>query len=396
VTRAFALFIALLGLGLLVRAQAFLHVDSGDASGGYTDHLRHMGEALILSSDGFAVYRQPYGERIRAQGLDPIHLGLFPERTAPYPPLGILVHWPLAVMDRAAVITAPAAHRAMVWVWTLVALGACAVVLRLVDDRLAQVWALALAVPLLVGMGINGFFDAGYLLCGAIACVAWKRSQHRAVVFWLCLAAALHFRAAVFAPLGAAALWQVRRDRLAWMPLLLLVPSFAAAVALLGTFDTIPPHNPVHWSHVKGALLGFSALTAAAVAWLVREGRRGAEAEGPPVHPARHQAAGVGGGSSLDFSRDERTPSSAPPTSLTQGLVALTLTTAFALTVMERSHGWWHAGTLLAPGLLLAATRPRWQTWGVLLAWTIGSSFLAYRHPASVFWTWVPFAVGGL
>lgn len=349
-SRALALCIALLGLGLLVRAQAFLNVDSGDASGGYTDHLRHMGESLILVNDGFAVYRQPYGERIRAQGLDPIHLGLFPERTAPYPPLGILVHWPLAMVDRAGLVSSPTAHRAMVWLWTLVAFAACAVVVRLADERPSQVFALALAVPLLVGMGINGFVDAGYVTCGALACLAWKRQQHRAVVWWLCLAAALHFRAAVFAPLGAVALWHARSDRRAWPALLLLVPSVAAAVALTGTFDTIPAHNPVH--HWNAALLGFAGLTAAAVAFLM-------------------------------FSA--RSP-----------LLPLTVIAAFALTVMERSHGWWHAGTLLAPGLLLATTRPRWQTWGVLLAWTIGSSFFAYRHPASVFWTWVPFAVGGL
>lgn len=356
--RLVTLAIALLGIGLLVRAQLRPDAVGGDASAHYTDHLRHMGEALILTDQGPAVYRRPYGELIGAQGLDSIHAELFPERTAPYPPLGILVHWPWARLERAGVLSGPTAHLGVVWMWTLVALVACAVVIRQVAPQpvVAHLWAAVLAAPLLVGIGVNGFLDAGYLLCAALACVAWQRERRVLAVWCLALAAALHFRAAVFGPLAAVLLWQLRTSRTeltrALLSVALVIPSFVAAVALAGTLETIPPHSPVHFTHLRLPLALFGALTAAAAFFLWR---------------------------------------------MDQRLVAVTLAAAFGLAVMERSHGWWHAGILLAPGLLLAA-RPRavgWH-WPVVLVWTVASSYLAYRHPWSVFWTWVPFALGGL
>ncbi len=353
--RVAPLAVALVGICLLARVHFTRAPDSADAAGHYTDHLRHMGEALILTDQGLAVYRRPYGELIGAQGLDPIHAGLFAERTAPYPPLGILMHWPLAKLERMAVLSPTVAHRAAVWMWTLVALTGCAVVIRLCWRLpvLPQLWATVLAVPLWVGMGVNGFLDAGYLLCGALACLAWKNEQRLWAVGCLALAAALHFRAAVFAPLAAVVLWQLRSPRRDLIRALAagvaVVPSLVAAVALAGTLDTIPPHNPVHFTHLKLPLLLLTALTTAAAFVLSKKGER---------------------------------------------LVAVTIIAAFALTLMERSHGWWHAGTLLAPGLVLAARPQRvgWL-WVVVLVWTIASSYLAYRHPWSVFWTWVVMAL---
>ncbi len=352
------LAIALLGIGLLVRAQLKPDNPSGDASGTYTDHLRHMGEALILTDQGLAVYRRPYGEWIGAQGLDEIHTGLFPERTAPYPPLGMLAHWPWARLDRAGLLAPSTAHRAVVWMWTGLALAACAVVIRLFAplSKTAQAWAILLAIPLLIGIGVNGFLDAGYLFCGALGCLAWKREQRVWAVWCLALAAALHFRAAVFAPLAAVVLYELRHStrNLAWIlpSLALVIPTAVAAFALAGTLETIPPHNPVHFSHLKLPLALFTGLTAVTGLWLWR--------------------------------KDEP-------------LVAATVLAAFALAVLERSHGWWHAGTLLAPGLVLAARPPKAGAhWPVLGAWTVASSYLAYRHPGSVFWTWVPLGWGGL
>lgn len=313
-----------------------------------------MGEALILTDRGLAVYRTPYGELIGAQGLEGLHSGLFPERTAPYPPLAILVHWPWAWLERAGALSPGVAHRGVVWLWTLVALAACAVVVCLLKGLPlpAQAWAVALAVPLLVGIGINGFIDAGYLLCGALACLSWKQERRVLAVWCLALAAALHFRAVVFAPLGAVVLWQLRGSRRHLVAAALVVPTLIAAAALAGTLDTIPAHNPVHFSHLKAPLLLFTLISGALATFL--------------------------------WKKDER-------------LCAATVAAAFALAVLERSHGWWHAGALLAPGLVLAARTRRSNTqWTLVLAWTLGSSYLAYRHGASVFWTWVPFALGGL
>lgn len=311
-----------------MRAQLRPDDDSGDASHLYTDHLRHEGEARILLAHGLDVYRVPYGAQ------QPLHPGLFDERTAPYPPLPILLHLPFHPH-----------HRALVWFWTVVALLAAGQVMRLAVTPGAQVWALGLAVPLLTGIGINGFIDGGYLLAGALGCLAFRDGHRRAALLWLALACALHFRALVFVPLALTLVpkqtWPTRAFAAA-----LVLPTLVAAAALMGSLDTIPADNPAHVSHLRWPLFSLVAVSAAAAgvfAW-----------------------------------KEER-------------LVAATLLAAAAVTCSERSHGWWHAGALLAPGLVLA-TRGSKSLWPVLVAWTVASSYLAYRHPWSVFWTWVPFA----
>lgn len=354
--RSASALIALLGIGLLVNAQFVLGARSADASNLYTDHLRHMGEALVLVDHGFAVYREPYGPLIaREPNVGAEHAVLFPERTAPYPPLAILVHWPWAKLEGSGAISPSTAHRGAVWMWTLVALAAVAAVVRLFSPLpgIAQLWAAVLAVPVLVGMGINGFFDCAYLLCGVLACLAWRRQLPVAALWCLALAAALHFRALVFAPLAAVIVWDLPRSPrtlgLAALSVLLVIPSALAAVALTGSLGTIPADNPVHYTHLKLALSLLLILTGAGAVWLWREKER---------------------------------------------LVAITMLVACALAVLERSHGWWHAGTLLGPGLILAARPHRvgWA-WPVLLGWTVGSAYLAFRHPWSPFWQWVPFAL---
>jgi hypothetical protein len=350
--------VALLGVGLLFRSQWVLESGSADASGHYTDHLRHMGEALILTDQGLALYRTAYGELIAREGLGDEHSVLFPLRTAPYPPLGVLTHWPWAQLERTRVLEPVTTHRAVVWMWTLVALAACAVVLRLFAPLpgIAQLWAAGLAIPLLVGMGVNGFYDCGYLLFGAAACWAWRQQRPVSALWCLGMSAALHFRAAVFAPLAAVLVWELWRARrklgAGLASAVLVIPSVVAAFTLTGSLETIPADNPVHYTHLKLALLLLALLTAGVTGWFWR---------------------------------------------LNERLVAATVVATFALALMERSHGWWHAGTLLAPGLILAARPHRvgWA-WPVLLLWTVVSSYLAFRHPWSVFWQWVPFGLGGV
>ena len=348
--------ISLLGIGLLLRAQLVVGAESADASNLYTDHLRHMGEAMILVDHGFALYREPYGTLIAHEpNVGAEHAVLFPERTAPYPPLSILVHWPWAQLEGSGVLSPSTAHQGVVWMWTVVALIAALAVVRLFAPlpEIAQLWAGALAIPLLVGMGINGFFDCAYLFAGIAACLFWRRQQPAAALGFLGLAAALHFRAAVFAPLGLVIVWEQRKNSralaLGALSGLGVIPSAIAAVMLAGSLGTIPADNPVHYSHLKLALSLLVLLTAAAAVWLWRQQER---------------------------------------------LVAATVVVAAVLAILERSHGWWHAGTLLAPGLILAARPARvgWQ-WPVLLVWTIGSGYLAFRHPWSPFWEWVRFGL---
>lgn len=345
--------IALLGVGLLLRGELVVHATSEDASNLYTDHLRHMGEAAVLVDQGLDVYRVPYGGLItREAGVGAEHQVLFPERTAPYPPIGILTHWPWMQLERSDVLSPVTAHRAVVWMWLAVALLGVVAVTRLFEPLppIAQAWAAALAIPLLIGMGVNGFFDCAYLLAGVAGLIFWRRGQPAIALACLAAAAAMHFRAAVFAPVAAVILFEQRRCFVRLLPsFVLVVPTLVAAAALSGTLNTIPADNPVHYTHFKLALTLLIVLSAATTLWLTREG---------------------------------------------EPLVAATVATAFVLAILEHSHGWWHAGTLLAPGLVLAARPARvgWF-WPVLWVWTVASAYLAFRHPLSPFWEWVRFAL---
>ncbi|GMU58949.1 MAG: hypothetical protein AMXMBFR34_07120 [Myxococcaceae bacterium] len=101
-------------VGAVVLVAAVLHLAVASERGGYdahySDHLRHMASARALLAHGFDVYTTPYAEVTKGLQPCPAHAGLFDDRTAPYPPLGLLVHAPLAALEARGVL-APR-HRA--------------------------------------------------------------------------------------------------------------------------------------------------------------------------------------------------------------------------------------------------------------------------------------------
>jgi hypothetical protein len=344
------LLVVLVGGGV----HALLATPSGELTHVYTDHLRHLAESQALVARGSAIYRQPYREATEGLLPCPDHAGLFPERTAPYPPLGVLLHWPVGALERHHVIPPSLSHRLTGALWFVCALLAVVVAWRLVGASLpGRIGIILLAAPLAVGSGGNGFYDTAFLLAGfgALSLLALRRPD--AAMLALGTAAALHFRALVFAPVGLWALVQSfragpRRALAFLMPTVLLITSAAwAAWHLAGTLGTIPADNPVHASHL--------GVTRAPVRFLVVA------------------LLGVG----LLLWRRAR-------------WTALTVIAAVLVAMADRSYGFWHALPLIVPPFVVAVERPgdsRAATvaWG----WSLAAMLGAYLYPFTAAWQWL-------
>lgn len=329
----------------------------GDLSHGYTDHLRHMGESRVLVEKGFQLYRQTYAEACNGVQLPcPQHEGLWPNISSPYPPLGILAHWPLTALELAGAISPATAHRAMVLTWLIVAFVACYLCWRLVRERpiASRIGALVLGMPLLIGAGANGFVDVAFLTFGLSGMLAVRRRAWGVAVVFFAASGAFHFRAAVFLPLGAVAVFHSVRAR-SWPSLgaaaLLIGPAIAAAAIVAPLAAEAGVANPVYFSHLKYSLPLFMVSGAAALV-LAKWG---------------------------------------------SPLSAATLLVATCMMTVDRAHCWWHAAILLIPPLAISLESARRSLVHVVgWSWTVFVAVLAYRHPLTPFWQWIDFAVRGV
>lgn len=341
-------------LGVLALHVAFA-TPTGDLNSHFTDHLRHLCESQALVANGGVIYRQPYDEF--SQGLlpCPAHAALFGERTAPYPPLGVLLHWPLGRLERAGWLSPSFVHRLTAFAWLACGLAAAALALWLAWPRREYAaGVLIFAVPLLIGSGANGFYDTTFMLAGAGALIALVRGRPQWAVVLLGLAAALHFRALVFAPVGlwaaVEALKGPRRPAVIALSVATVLTASAAwaAFALSGTLDTIPTDNPVHCSHLFAGLrppfllIGLGVATAA---WLWRSRAR---------------------------------------------WTALTIFAALGVALSDRSHGYYHALVMVVPPLVLSAERrePERSLPIITWVWCWLSVLIAFRYQWSAFFQW--------
>lgn len=338
---------------------AALHLSIASPRGGYdghyTDQLRHMASARALLARGFDVYTVPYGQVARTFFPCPAHAGLFEDRTAPYPPLGLLLHAPLALLEAGGAVAPERAHRLQTLASLLAGLGAVTLAWALSRARADLAGVMLVALPLLLGVGANGFYDTFFLTAGLGALLCLERGRPLAAVLLSALAASLSFRALVFAPLGLAAWCELRRrwPRGAWVVLggmsFVLAPAVASAVAVAPSLGQIPAHNPLHVDHLllgKPRPWAFAALAAAAVGLAAR------------------RRAWLAAGSAL---------------------------AAWVVTLSDRSYGYWHALPLLVPWLASGvergtrAPRGRW----LALVFLLLAFVLAYRHPLEPAWRWL-------
>ena len=351
-----------LGLSLAITGAFFL---VSPQTHHYTDHLRHMGEAVAFVNRGFAIYSSTYRESVRGLRLPcPEHADLWADQPIPYPPCGILLHWPVAVLESRGWIAPPLSHRLIVTGWLALGCAACALAWRLFErqPRAAQAGLWLVFIPLTIGIGANGFYDVAYIFCAVLGLIFVQRGRVAGALVLFALSISLHFRALVFAPMLAVAvhqLWMRERGRALWhfvVPILLLAPAAAAAWMVQKNAAAFYPHNPVHYSHHS---ISFATLT----------------------------VAGIGGVLVFTF--------------LSQHATSATLAASWALTVVDPLHGWWHAAVLTAPALVLASGTPRAPSparlgWLAAWGWAVLGGYCAFRHPLSPYWQWVEFAIRGV
>lgn len=228
----------------------WLHVasDSGDLWGRWTDHRRHVGEAIAFQHHGFELYTQTYDDSTRGLTLPcPAHEHLWGATGVPYPPLGVLVHWPMAQVEAHGVLSPAVAHKVIVWLF-----GFAGLLTTWLGARLLNGWRRWLFVvmfgPLLVGVGFSGFYDTMYALAAVLAVTHGRR--------WAVLAYLLHFRGAVVLTLHS---W-----RRAWGALVLTALNTVVAVVASQHLGVFKVTNRLHGSW------WFPALTAL-VCWIVRK-----------------------------------------------------------------------------------------------------------------------------
>lgn len=225
---------------------------NGDLWNVWTDHLRHAGEALALVERGLKIYDETYGQATADVALPCAeHQGLWAASGIPYPPLGILSHWPVAVLERNGVLAPATAHRLQVWLLGLV--GVLCVVLSAQALAGRRRWAfLLLTAPLILGTGFSGFFDTLFLL-SALAALRWG-SPGLAVLSWC-----LHFRGIV--ALG------FRSWRQQWPWLIPAVMNAAIAMVAFQHLGEFHVSSPLHFSQLTSLWFPGSV---ALVWWLLR------------------------------------------------------------------------------------------------------------------------------
>lgn len=163
---------------------------NGDLWGQWTDHLRHEGEAIAFERWGLGISAHTYHEATAGLTLPcPDHAGLWGTTGVPYPPLGILIHWPIARLERAGVISPPTAHGILVWMFGVAGLAAAALGASMLSGWRRALFVVLFA-PLLAGAGFSGFYDTLWVLA---ALFALKHDSRAAAV----LAYLLHFRGLV-------------------------------------------------------------------------------------------------------------------------------------------------------------------------------------------------------
>lgn len=225
---------------------AWLHFasDGGDLWGRWSDHRRHVGEAIAFQHVGFSLYTHTYDEATRGLTLPcEMHESLWADTGVPYPPLGVLLHWPMAQLELQGVFSPPTAHKVIVWCF-----GFVGIVTTWLGAQLLSSWRRWLFVlmfgPLLIGVGFSGFYDTLYALAAVLAVKHGRR--------WALLAYLLHFRGVVVLTLHS---W-----RRAWWSTALIIANSAVAIVASRHLGVFKVTNRLYVMDPRNAW--FPALTA--------------------------------------------------------------------------------------------------------------------------------------
>jgi hypothetical protein len=262
---------------------------NGDLAHFYTDHLHHAFATWVFLTRGLDAYRLPISEAGRDVPF-PHKIDAWGSMPVNYPPGMFAVFLPLALAGKTSPMSRLAFGRlGVLWLLLLTHLAFYAVLLALdAEPPGGRAAVAAIAWMVLVRLGLQGFYDATFIGCGAMAIRALALRRPSSALRWLAGAALLHYRAVALVPVGAVALWQALRGRpprrWPWADLALVAAAGAIAVftfalqyPLTARFlATRPPAlGSLHagtsfWTVVAASLL------AAAASWRLADGLAGA------------------------------------------------------------------------------------------------------------------------
>jgi hypothetical protein len=252
---------------------------TGDLSRWYTDHLHHNFATWVFLHKGLAIYQEPFA--VAWQGVSYPHPAYTWEQNPGmvYPPGVFAVFLPTTLlgawlpMER---VTFAKLNVVVMLFWAHLALWA---VMRALKEQTpgARSVILAIAWMYLARLGLEGFWDSTWIAAGAWMVWAMSRNKPEQALVAFCVAAMLHFRAAVLAPLGLWALWQAVGGKpvrdwpwkvlgLCAVSMVLSLGSFALMYPVTGRFrgNTLPLIQTLG-SHFW-IIVGVTAVTAG-IAW---------------------------------------------------------------------------------------------------------------------------------
>jgi hypothetical protein len=319
----------------------------GDLSSWYTDHLHHSFATWVFLQRGASLYSRPFSE-VWSGTQWPYPTWHWGQMPLACPPGMLVLFLPLALLGRFGGLSLRGFGVAGVVYLLTVSHLAFYSVLRALESLPAGSRAvLALLVwALLVHLALQGFYDGVVIGCGAMMALRLRLDDAPSALRWLAVAALLHYRAIVLAPLGLFALLQVagRAPARAWPWRTLLFVALAASVCI-GSFLLMYPATAafraatprVLGDAARAALaVGVSALAALIAAWTADR------------------------------------------------WVAAAVAVCLGLAAVEVQDYWWHGAVLLLPALLVGAARPPAQASvarAALLAWALLLAPLVWRDP---------------
>ncbi len=322
-----------------------------DLSNWYTDHLHHAYATWVALSHGLEIYTRPFAEIRDGTGW-PYPVEAWGEMPGfAYPPGVMVLFLPLTLLGRFAGLSFHAFSTVAVLFVLAIAAWAFHQAVRalLVLPQGSRVASLVITWLMLAQIGLQGFFDAAFIGAGFAAIVSWRRGKPDVALLWLCAAAFVHFRAAVFAPLGAVVLYRCWQERARIRHFALKLGLAAAAILLsLASFALMYPtteafrHRSVRVlsnPNALGVVILTSLLLAAVLLW-----RR-------------------------------------------QWLALATQAIVVGLALVELQNYWWHGAVVLAVPFVVGATRaPLFSgefslVRGVWLFWALAIHAIVWRDP---------------
>lgn len=321
-----------------------------DLSGWYTDHLHHSFATWMFLKRGLAVYTHQLGALPAGSGW-PFPREDWGNMPMAYPPGVFAVFFPLVVVAKILPLSEHAfAVLSVLYVLLLTHLALFSVLRALEDSPPGSRAAVAVFVWMFfVQLGLEGFYDAAFIGCGARAVSRLRAKDGESALWWLGVAALLHFRAIVLVPLALHTLLTVLggKPRTTWPWTTLAWVAAAVAVSVASFLLMYPATADFRASHHRVLLDGGTRVGLVVVL--------GAVALGVAFRAA-------------------------------DGWVAATVAVCLGLAAVEVQDYWWHAAVLFVPPLLVGVAREARHASvarAILLGWACSTMPLVWRDSAT-------------